>query len=349
MKKTNLTFSLILIITSLAFLSCNNEKAEPNKDTIQSSAIEEEKEVNSPGFDEREFSSEIRNMVDSISYVIGMNIGGSFLKEFPEINFSIFEKGLSDHLENSPNRLIDLANGQQLVQKYFMQKRVNSAINSPNVKPTLNNSSTTIETTEDSISYAMGNNIGENITGQFPECNTVILKQGLKNKLFESTEPIIDSLLGQQIVNEYFMKKQELARAEELKQYEKTKEKGIQFLAENKNKKGVITTESGLQYIVLKEGSGKQPTASSNVTVHYHGTTPEGIVFDSSVERGEPTSFGLNQVIKGWTEGVALMKEGAKYKFFIPQELAYGANPRPGGPIKPYMPLVFEVELISVN
>ena len=115
------------------------------------------------------------------------------------------------------------------------------------------------------------------------------------------------------------------------------------------NKKGVITTESGLQYIVMKEGTGQQPTATSNVTVHYHGTTPEGIVFDSSVDRGEPATFGLDQVIKGWTEGVALMKEGAKYRFFIPQELAYGANPRPGGPIKPYMPLVFEVELLKIN
>ena len=110
-----------------------------------------------------------------------------------------------------------------------------------------------------------------------------------------------------------------------------------------------MTTASGLQYIVLQEGTGNQPTETSNVTVHYHGTTPEGIVFDSSVDRGEPATFGLNQVIKGWTEGVQLMKEGAKYKFFIPEELAYGANPRPGGAIEPYMPLVFEIELISVN
>jgi len=100
----------------------------------------------------------------------------------------------------------------------------------------------------------------------------------------------------------------------------------------------------------LKEGKGKNPTAASVVKVHYHGTTPDGTVFDSSVERGEPIEFGLNQVIAGWTEGVQLMKEGAKYKFFIPQELAYGANAPQGGqgPIKPFMPLVFEVELIQV-
>jgi len=120
-------------------------------------------------------------------------------------------------------------------------------------------------------------------------------------------------------------------------------------LEENKNKEGVVTTASGLQYLVLKEGTGKQPTATSSVTVHYHGTTTDGTVFDSSVDRGQPATFGLNQVIAGWTEGVALMKEGAKFRFFIPQELAYGATPRPGGPIKPYMTLIFEVELISVN
>lgn len=139
--------------------------------------------------------------------------------------------------------------------------------------------------------------------------------------------------------------------AELAKQYEDTKVTGEQFLAENKTKAGVKTTASGLQYLVIKEGTGKQPSATSNVEVHYHGTTPEGVVFDSSVDRGESISFFLNQVIPGWTEGVQLMKEGAKYKFFIPQELAYGANAPQGGqgPIKPFMPLVFEVELIKVN
>ena len=133
--------------------------------------------------------------------------------------------------------------------------------------------------------------------------------------------------------------------------YAGVQEEGIKFLEENKAKEGVQVTASGLQYIVMKEGTGAQPTAESNVTVHYHGTTPDGTVFDSSVDRGETISFALNQVIPGWTEGVALMKEGAKYKFFIPQELAYGANAPQGGqgPIKPYMPLVFEVELFKVN
>ena len=127
------------------------------------------------------------------------------------------------------------------------------------------------------------------------------------------------------------------------------KAEGLAFLAENKKNKDVIVTPSGLQYIVLKKGIGKKPNSTSKVTVHYHGTTPDGTVFDSSVDRGETISFGLNQVIKGWTEGLQLMETGAKYKFFIPEELAYGANAPQGGqgPIKANMPLVFEVELFS--
>ncbi|TYA90820.1 FKBP-type peptidyl-prolyl cis-trans isomerase, partial [Seonamhaeicola marinus] len=112
-------------------------------------------------------------------------------------------------------------------------------------------------------------------------------------------------------------------------------------------KEGVQTTESGLQYIVLEEGNGEKPTASDRVKVHYHGTLFDGTVFDSSVDRGEPTTFGVGQVIKGWTEGLQLMSVGSKYKFFIPQELAYGHQQR-GQHIKPFTPLVFEVELLEI-
>jgi len=129
---------------------------------------------------------------------------------------------------------------------------------------------------------------------------------------------------------------------------ESIKSEGEAFLATNKKKKGVKTTASGLQYEVLREGFGTKPGPTSRVKVHYHGTTPDGDVFDSSVDKGQPIEFGLNQVIKGWTEGLQLMSGGSKFKFFIPQELAYGANPQPGSIIKPFMPLVFEVELLEI-
>jgi len=130
---------------------------------------------------------------------------------------------------------------------------------------------------------------------------------------------------------------------------EKQMNDGLAFLKNNKKNPKVKVTASGLQYIVMKPGKGPKPKATSKVKVHYHGTTPQGEVFDSSVKRGEPASFPLNQVIPGWTEGLQLMSVGAKYKFYIPQELAYGANPQPGSAIKPYMPLVFEVELIAIE
>lgn len=205
-----------------------------------------------------------------------------------------------------------------------------------------------LKTEIDSVSYSIGLNMVSNIKRDFADCNFDAFIEGVKAGVSD-TNHLINPEEAQAVIQAYFQKKQAAAQAEQNKESEKIKADGIKFLEENKKKEGVITTASGLQYIVMKEGTGKQPTATSNVEVHYHGTTPDGTVFDSSVERGQSISFGLNQVIKGWTEGVQLMKEGAKYKFFIPQELAYGANPRPGGPIKPFMPLVFEVELIKVN
>ena len=131
-------------------------------------------------------------------------------------------------------------------------------------------------------------------------------------------------------------------------QFAANKEAGESFLKENASKEGVTITDSGLQYEVITEGDGELPSETSMVTVHYHGTLIDGTVFDSSVERGEPATFGVNQVIKGWTEALQLMKVGSKYRLFIPQDLAYGANPHPGGAIEPYMALVFEVELLSI-
>ena len=122
-----------------------------------------------------------------------------------------------------------------------------------------------------------------------------------------------------------------------------------EFLTENAKRENVVSLQSGLQYEIITMGTGEKPTANHTVTCHYHGTTIKGEVFDSSVKRGQPASFPLNAVIKGWTEGLQLMKEGAKYKFYVPTELAYGTRVRPGGPVEQNMALIFEVELFEVK
>ena len=190
----------------------------------------------------------------------------------------------------------------------------------------------------DSISYLIGTNIGTNIVRQMPEANKEMLLKGLRDMLEGNAPACSDQ--GQ--VNAYFQEKTE-------KESVALKADGLKFLEENKKNPKVKITASGLQYEVMKMGTGQKPVSTSKVKVHYHGTTPDGRVFDSSVDRGQPASFPLNGVIKGWTEGLQLMPVGSKFKFYIPQELAYGANPQPGSIIKPYMPLVFEVELLAIE
>jgi FKBP-type peptidyl-prolyl cis-trans isomerase FklB len=196
----------------------------------------------------------------------------------------------------------------------------------------------------DSVSYLVGMNIGASILKDFSEANVEVLLTAIQDIILGKPPKINDQ--SNTITNTYFQSK---AQATAEKQNGKQKAEGEKFMAENKKKPNIKVTASGLQYEVITEGTGEKPTATSKVKVHYHGTTPDGSVFDSSVDRGEPIEFGLNQVIKGWTEGLQLMKVGGKYKFYIPQELAFGANPQPGSIITPFMPLVFEVELLGIS
>lgn len=207
----------------------------------------------------------------------------------------------------------------------------------------------------DSVSYAVGLNMGSQMRTGFDEIDVDMYIQGLRSGI-DSTDVLLDQAGAQQVVQSYFQKKQqeqankqkEEAEKKALEEYGDVKAAGEKFLEENMTKDGVEITESGLQYIVMKQGGGEKPTATSTVKVHYHGTLIDGTVFDSSVDRGEPTQFGVGQVIPGWTEGLQLMSVGSKYKFFIPQDIAYGANVRPGGKIKPFSALIFEVELLEI-
>lgn len=192
------------------------------------------------------------------------------------------------------------------------------------------------------VSYCIGLNIAENLKSQgLGSLEVDSFLEGVKT-LLNNEQPKFSVEQANTILQSFFEQKSQDEFAE-------VKTQGEEFLKLNAQKDGVNVTASGLQYEVVSLGTGVKPQSTSVVSVHYHGTLIDGTVFDSSYERGTPAQFPLNQVIPGWTEGLQLMNEGSKFKFYIPQELAYGANPHPQGPIKPYMALVFDVELLSVE
>ena len=198
----------------------------------------------------------------------------------------------------------------------------------------------------DSVSYLIGRILGENVLRDLSNANKELVIKGLSDRLKDN--PSICNDPQNKIISAYFQKVEAEKKAILAKDGMKAREEGIVFLNTNKTKTNIQSTPSGLQYEVVVLGKGDKPKATDQVTVHYHGTTTEGKVFDSSVDRGEPSTFGLNQVIKGWTEGLQLMPVGSKFKFYIPQELAYGEQ-SPSPAIKPYSVLIFEVELLKIN
>ncbi len=190
------------------------------------------------------------------------------------------------------------------------------------------------------VSYSIGINVATSIKSEgLDSINSFYISKGFQD-VFENKDLAINVEESNKIIGEYFNKKQD-AKNQRLAIDSKT------FLEKNKQKDGVMTTESGLQYLILSEGRGNNPTLSDNVTVHYHGTLIDGTIFDSSVDRKQPATFPLNGVIPGWQEALQMMSVGSKWKIFIPSELAYGESG--AGAIGPNSTLIFEVELLSIN
>lgn len=199
----------------------------------------------------------------------------------------------------------------------------------------------------DKLSYALGLGIGRQLAQMGAENLNIDDFAAAIKDVISGGELKVSDADAQKLVTEYFRAQEEKTNAEKAEKGRKAKEEGEAYLAENAKKEGVVTLPSGLQYQVIKEGNGRKPKATDRVKCHYEGFLIDGTVFDSSIQRGEPAVFPLNQVIKGWTEGLQLMSEGAKYRFFIPYGLGYGANGA-GSSIPPYAALVFDVELIEV-
>lgn len=200
----------------------------------------------------------------------------------------------------------------------------------------------------DKLSYALGLGIGRQLAQMGAEQLSIDdFAQAIKD-VVAGGQLKLDEAEAQVIVQEFFQKQEEKQRAAAAEMGKKAKEEGEKYLAENAKKEGVVTLPSGLQYLVIKEGNGKRPKATDKVKCHYEGMLVDGTLFDSSVQRGEPATFPLNQVIAGWTEGLQLMTEGSKYRFFIPYTLGYGERGA-GVSIPPFAALVFDVELIEVQ
>ncbi len=192
------------------------------------------------------------------------------------------------------------------------------------------------------VSYCVGMSIAGSLMEQnLAGIDTSVLAEAISDA-FEGKEMKYTPEMANTIIQNYLQ-----AAAEQ--QFAQNKTAGEAFLHENGSKEGIHTTASGLQYEVITAGDGAKPAATDTVSVHYHGTLTDGTVFDSSVHRGQPATFGVHQVISGWTEALQLMSVGSKYRLYIPQELAYGAHPHPGGPIKPYSALIFDVELLEIS
>jgi FKBP-type peptidyl-prolyl cis-trans isomerase FklB len=205
-----------------------------------------------------------------------------------------------------------------------------------------------LKSTKDKASYSIGASVGNNLKRQAIDVNIAALVKGMEDALggkrLQLTQDEIQEAMEA-------LQKDMASKQEQNKKVagEKNKKEGDAFLAENKKKEGVKTLASGLQYKVIKAGTGAMPKATDTVTTHYKGTLLDGTEFDSSYKRNEPTSFPVNGVIKGWQEALQLMKVGSKWQLFIPSDLAYGENGTMGGPIGPNATLVFEIELIDIK
>ncbi|MGF1572996.1 MAG: FKBP-type peptidyl-prolyl cis-trans isomerase [Sumerlaeia bacterium] len=211
---------------------------------------------------------------------------------------------------------------------------------------TLKTQTPTLETLDQKASYMLGARHGKSMANRDFTLDVHAYLKGLENSI-EGKDQLMTQPEMQEVTRELDRIRREVAKQKQDERLQENLTKAEDFLAENKSKEGVITTASGLQYKVLTEGEGKSPTASSNVTVHYKGSLMDGTEFDSSYKRNQPTTFNASQVIKGWTEGLQLMKPGAKYEFYIHPELAYGEATKSTIPANSL--LIFEVELLEIK
>ncbi len=329
MKKINL-FALCAIITgSLMLVSCGGNVSTPK--------------------------ASLKNDVDSISYAFGVTLAEQGLTQFLEQS-GIIESSANFQYEYQ----MKISQTEDAAEKESLEKELKAKIdalnkkNAPKLNEFLKGLQEAIKGGEDKTAYIQGLTIGNQISEQILPGESSLIFAGDTTKKMKN-DLLISGLFG-------VLRNQKLAiptsEAVEFIQTEKdgaqadakriAEEEGKTFLAENAKREEVVVLPSGLQYEVIKEGTGEIPTATDQVEVHYHGTLVDGTVFDSSIDRGEPAVFGVNQVIPGWTEALQLMPVGSEWKVYIPYDLGYGEQGA-GGDIKPYSTLIFDVKLLSIG
>lgn len=306
----------------------------------------------------------LKTETDSISYAYGVNLADQGLMDYLE-QLGVIES--SSNLEYEYQMKISAADSTEKVnlQKELQTKKDSlNKTNAPKLNEFLKGLQEAVNAGDKKAAYIQGLSIGNQISEQMlPQFNSIVfaadtskkvnkdqLLAGLVGTLKNGNLAMTKSEAGEFVQNkiETAQKESQRKSEEELKSEYKDKiEEGEKFLAENAEREEVVALPSGLQYEVIKKGTGATPTASDQVKVHYHGTLLDGTVFDSSIERNEPAVFGVTQVISGWTEALKLMPVGSKWKVYVPYNLAYGAEDR--GEIKPFSTLIFDVELISIE
>jgi FKBP-type peptidyl-prolyl cis-trans isomerase FkpA len=275
---------------------------------------------------------------DKASYMVGMDVGHSLTQVAPDLDLAAFEKALRNAFAGGKPLLDDEQRkplAQSLMQRIAVRTgRAPAGTSEPAVS-------------KEQAGYLVGADVGRSLAPIHDEIDVPVMMQALRTVL-SNGKTLLSDEEATAVRNAFSQRVQSKVQAAAAAQSGRNETEGAAFLARNKLVKGVYATPSGLQYMVLRQGAGERPKPGNRVRVNYEGRLLDGTVFDSSYTRGEPTEFGLDQVIAGWSEGLTLMPVGSKYRFWIPGNLAYGAQGTPGGPIGPNATLVFDVELMGI-
>lgn len=280
---------------------------------------------------------------EKVSYAIGMDVGNSIKPVGPDLDVDALERAMRNAFAGGKPAMT-----QEEAQATDQALRARIAARGGQAAPGAAPGTQPPAVDKAKVGTLIGTfMVGPSLTPIKDEIEIPVFLQGLRAAL-EGGQPLLSDADMKATLTAFGQRMQSQMQAKAAAAGEKNKAEGAAFLAKNKETKGVFTTPSGLQYMVLRQGAGERPKPASRVRVNYEGKLLDGTTFDSSYERGEPAEFALNQVIPGWTEGVAMMPVGGKYRFWIPGDLAYGAKGTPGGPIGPNATLVFDVELMAI-